>query len=357
MKKVTIKDIALKAGVSIGTVDRILHNRGKVNKDVSKRVTDIMNELGYRKNIIASTLAFNKKLTFAAILPNPEIDPYWAQPDTGINQAQKTVRDFGIQIKKYWFDLFDESTFINTYKNAIGESPNAILLAPIFAKESKKLIKVAKEKSIPIILINTYLDDDYPLSYIGQDSYQSGFLGGRLIQFGLEKNAQVMVLNLGERSINAQHLLKKEKGFNDFFRKNAKSIEVIKADFFDFDDSTKLKFFLKKKLKQFPNLKGIYVTTSRAYKLIEAFPEHETNIKIVGFDLLKQNINYLIQNKITFLINQHPVEQGYRGIISLFNHFVKKEAIEKTQFLPLDIVVVENYKFYLENTTISEIIA
>ncbi len=349
MKKVTIKDIALKAGVSIGTVDRVIHNRGKVNKDVSKRVTDIMNELGYRKNILASTLAFNKRRTIAAILPDPKMDPYWEQPDLGINQGQDAVRDFGIQVKKHWFNLFDVETFIDASKKAINEQPDAILLAPIFAKESKKLLKIAQEQKIPIILINTHLEDDYPLSYIGQDSYQSGYLGGRLIRFGLKKKAQVMILNLGERSKNAKHLLRKEQGFKDFFIKNAPKIEVFTANFIDFDNPKKLKSFLEQKLQEYPNLTGIYITTSRAYKVIDAFPKHSKKIKIVGFDLLKQNVDYLIQNKISFLINQHPVEQGYKGIMGLFKHLVMKEPIEKTQYLPLDIVVIENYKFYLEN--------
>ena len=40
IKKYTIKNIAEMAGVSKGTVDRVIHKRGKVSKNVLKKVTE-----------------------------------------------------------------------------------------------------------------------------------------------------------------------------------------------------------------------------------------------------------------------------------------------------------------------------
>ena len=44
-KTVRIKDIALKAGVSIGTVDRVLHNRGEVKAATKEKVLAIAKKL------------------------------------------------------------------------------------------------------------------------------------------------------------------------------------------------------------------------------------------------------------------------------------------------------------------------
>lgn len=57
----TIKEIAEKAGVSIGTVDRVLHNRGMVNAQTKERVETVMKELNYRPNQVAQGLAVMKK--------------------------------------------------------------------------------------------------------------------------------------------------------------------------------------------------------------------------------------------------------------------------------------------------------
>jgi LacI family transcriptional regulator len=70
-------------------------------------------------------------------------------------------------------------------------------------------------------------------------------------------------------------------------------------------------------------------------------------INIVGFDLVEPNLYHLRNNDIDFLINQNPVQQGFLGMMNLFNHLVKKQAVEKIQYLPLDIVVTENVDYYL----------
>ena len=46
----TIKEIAEKAGVSRGTVDRALNNRGRINPEVAERVRSIAREMGYQSN-------------------------------------------------------------------------------------------------------------------------------------------------------------------------------------------------------------------------------------------------------------------------------------------------------------------
>ena len=57
---IRIKDIAERAGCSIGTVDRVIHNRGKVSAPVKKRVLEIIKELDYKPNVNARVLARQK---------------------------------------------------------------------------------------------------------------------------------------------------------------------------------------------------------------------------------------------------------------------------------------------------------
>ena len=56
-KHIRIKDIAEKAGCSIGTVDRVIHKRGKVSPEVRERIEAIMKELDYRPDLNARALA------------------------------------------------------------------------------------------------------------------------------------------------------------------------------------------------------------------------------------------------------------------------------------------------------------
>jgi LacI family transcriptional regulator len=349
-KPIRIKDIAAKAGVSTGTVDRVLHKRGNVSKKAQEKVLKVMGELGYERNIIASALAYNKTFKIAALLPDSKTDSYWEGPHSGVQSALKSVQHYGVIGVIYLFDLFDPISFLEKADEIIEDNPDAILFPPMFTKEAKILLAKCKEKGIPNVMINTRIENDDSLCYIGQDSYQSGVLAARLLNFGLDNNSAVIVLNLEKGSYNAQHLIDKENGFRDYFKNLSKSkIQVEKYDFEYFDDDEKMKKFVDNILVQHPNLVGIFVTNSRAYRLARAIsPSQLDHVKIVGFDLVQPNLDLLENNKINFLINQNSVQQGYRGVMNLFNHFLLKEEVEKTQYLPLDIVVLENYSYYLQ---------
>ena len=59
---VTIKNIAELANVSIGTVDRVIHNRGEFSLKTEEKVRKVIKELNYKPNVIARSLVTKKKL-------------------------------------------------------------------------------------------------------------------------------------------------------------------------------------------------------------------------------------------------------------------------------------------------------
>ena len=65
---VTIKDIAKRAGVSRGTVDRVLNNRPGVNPETEARVRALIEEMGYRPNMAGQMLAVKKRRLHLAFL-------------------------------------------------------------------------------------------------------------------------------------------------------------------------------------------------------------------------------------------------------------------------------------------------
>ena len=359
-QRITIKDIAEKASVSTGTVDRVIHNRGNVAPKVKERVLAVMEELGYKRNIIASTLAYNRLFRIAVILPDYKQDPYWEQPKKGIDKAVEIVQHYRVAVKSYYFDLFKPSSFIQKCNEMWEDkdTPDAVLFVPIFLKESKFLLEECKKKGIPNVMINTNISNIDSLCYIGQDSYQSGVLGARLLNSVANENGTVLFLNLAKGSTNAQHLIDKEQGFRDYFEQNTeRGIKVIKGVFEEFSDLKKLKAFLKMNLEIYPELTGIFVTTSRAYMIIDCLSDEDAQrIKIVGFDLIEPNLNHLKTNKLNFLINQNPIQQGFLGIMNIVKHLILKKPVDRLQHLPLDIVVNENVAYYLNQELHSEIL-
>ena len=92
--RIRIKDIAQMAGVSVGTVDRVLHSRSGVSESSRIKVEEILKKLNYQPNMYASALAYNKSYTFYLLLPKHESEAYWEEIEEGARKCEDTRRDF-----------------------------------------------------------------------------------------------------------------------------------------------------------------------------------------------------------------------------------------------------------------------
>lgn len=82
----TIKDIARMAGVSAGTVDRVLHNRGDVSPQSKAKVQKVLDEIHYQPNVFAIGLAAKKKYSFVCLIPYYIEHDYWHSVVGGIER-------------------------------------------------------------------------------------------------------------------------------------------------------------------------------------------------------------------------------------------------------------------------------
>ncbi len=349
-KRVTIKDIAQQAGVSVGTVDRVIHERGRVSAEVKAKVLQVMQALDFEPNLIASTLAFNRAIQIGVLMPQLHSDPYWDLPLLGMRRAQQSVKHYGVGLVEQMFDLFSPQDFKRSALALINQKPDALVFPPIFLKESLELLDHCAEVEVPTILVNTDVEHPQVMSYIGQDSYQSGVLAGKLLSMAMNGAGKVLLLNLDKETLNAKHLMDKELGLRHFLeQKDKNSFTVLRQDVEDFDNPERLDGLLKLLLQQYVDIKTVFVTNSRAYKLVEAIQEHaQPHLNILGFDLLPNNLHFLQMGKIDFLINQNASYQGYLAIKNLTDYFIFKKQLPRVQHLPLDIVVAENAAYYLQ---------
>lgn len=349
-KIVRIKDIAERAGTSKGTVDRVLHNRGRVADDVRERILGIIKELNYEPNRIAQSLKLQKTVNIVVLIPDPGEDSYWEAPLNGIDKAEKELRQYGIHVTRFIFNPHDEQSFISKAHEATRENPDGVLIAPIFYKEALPFFNHWKNLAIPYVLFNTQIESVEPLCYIGQDSYRSGSLAAKILSFGLPQPCTVLVLHINEDIPNSAHLITKEEGFRDYFALNGRvgQFQVLSRNI-NFLEGGVIDVHLQEIINKESDIGAIYVTNSKAFE-VAAYLERtgEKSIKLVGYDLLTPNLDYLNKGTIQFLINQNPLGQGYWGIHQLANHLIFKQEVAPIKFLPLDIITKENLDYYLD---------
>lgn len=350
-KNVRIKDIAQLAGVSVGTVDRVLHNRGRVSEEALKKVMSVLEQIDYKPNLIARTLGANKTYRIAALIPNPDQDPYWASSKSGISQAEAEWLRYGVTVQPYFFNLYNKDSFKEVAEAVTAAQPDGILVAPIFYHETLPFFEQFKAKGIPYVLFNTNIPEVKPLSFIGQNLFQSGKLGAELMYLSQNGEAGMLaVLHISEDLDNSVHLAEKEKGFREYFEeKNHPGFEVRTLNLYNPKDAN-FEQQISALINE-PQLKGIFVSTSKGTSVIASIldRDHKENIKLIGYDMLDENIRYMKKGVINFLINQNPKRQAFLGINHLVGHLILKKESPDNDLLPLEIISKENLDSYLSS--------
>ena len=343
-KKYTIKDIAKMAGVSKGTVDRVLHNRGKVSPTALDKINEVLNVINYEPNLIARNLKNNKVYRICVLLPDPEIDPYWLPCVSGIQDAIKEFKAYSVVIETHYFNPESKKSFLSANETIIKKTPDAVLLAPLFHKETLEVVKQYDELNIIVNTFNNQVESDSIKSFVGQDLYKSGRVAASLMNLILT-SGQIAIIHIDESLKNAVHMQEKEKGFRNYFdEKKISDFSLTTLKLKHPNIETKFSAFLDEN----PNLSGIFITTSKAYQIasILSFLK-DKKIAIIGYDLIEKNVNYLNQGLVHFLIHQNQKRQVYLGISTLVDHFLFHKEIPSTILLPIDIINVENASFYV----------
>ena len=304
--------------------------------------------MDYQPNILASTLASKKSEKFATLLPQPlSADGYWNKPFVGVKKRIVELKQYGVQIQPFTFTQSDSKSFVIEAKKALKFQPDGIVFAPFFKKESLTFIAELKEKNIPFVFIDSERNDAGQLSYIGQNSYQSGLVSGKLLDIILPEG-NILIIHFAKSLDNINHLAQREKGFYDWFNKKEDTNHKLFTTEVANTETEDWMIKVVDKIKT-QKIKGIFVTNSKVHfvgKLVEKFGF--TDLKIIGHDLLKENKEYLVKDIVQFLICQRPEEQGYNAINKLFRKVVQKRTISKKNYTSIDIVTKENVDYYKE---------
>lgn len=344
VKKITIKEIAEKANVSPGTVDRVLHNRGEVSQKTRDKILKIIRDGNYEPNIFARNLVLNKTYSVAALLPQHDEGDYWASQTKGIQQSDQELKAFGIHTSFYYFNESNASSFEKEALRLLSENPDAVVLAPVIFHKATWFAALCAQRGIPFVIIDSDIPSVQKLAFIGQNAFQSGHLAAKLLDYGGE-NKTLHLVTITKLSDNNDILNQRKEGFMAYFerRKNKAVIEVRELHAEDRKFDASVKHFIDDVM---PGDK-IFVPNSKVHNIAsELKKQHKaTTVALVGYDLIPKNIEYLHDNTIDFLINQKPELQGYQGLQLLYKHLVLKQEVPGTVFMPLEIVTEENINY------------
>lgn len=309
----------------------------------------IIKKADFHPDVLASALASKKKIRFLVLTPEFNDDSsFWKAPLSGIKKAIAEISHFGVEITFLHFDQFESKSFQRQARKVIRLKPDGVLLAPVQYQQSVELVKSCIENDIPCVFINSNIEKLNYLSYIGQDAIQSGYLAGKLMSLGFPADGEILVVNISRQIVNHRHIQKRNSGFENYYHDHPELNVHINTINIENTDQDYINRSLDKVFSSTGNIHGIFVPTSRVFKVAVYLNARKKKVRLIGYDLIEENIPFLENETIDFLISQKPVDQGYYGIMALVNHLVLKKENRKNMFLPIDIITKENLNYYLE---------
>lgn len=322
----TIKDVAKKAGVGVGTVSRVLNEHPSVSDDIREKVLKVIEELDYKPNAIARSLKIKSTQTIGVIIPDIS-SAFYPEIVRGIEDVAKEYK-YNIILLNTDLSREKEKEALNILKE---KKADGILF--ISNTVNEKLKQEFKKTDIPIVLISTE-DDKGEFYSVTIDNEKAAYDATiYLIKLGHKKIAmlagEIDDPNAGIPRIN---------GYKKALLENNIKIDEDYIFYGDYKFKSGFKNMLKiLKLKDMPT--AIFAASdTMAVGAVSCAMQHGFNVpkdfSIIGFDGLEL-AEYFYPPITT--VKQPRYEMGAKGIEMLIS-LINKEKVDKKVLLDYEII-------------------
>ncbi|OOB77015.1 MAG: LacI family transcriptional regulator [Epulopiscium sp. Nuni2H_MBin003] len=327
--KVTIQSVADLAGVSRGTVDRVLNNRTNVSKKTYAKVLQALEETGYmlprdahEKSI---RLSHFSPIKLGVILP--AWTGYFKQEVLkGVNQAQQELQDFYVNILIEQCESDTPLECIDKIDKLVKKGIKGLSICTFTAMDIVNKINDLVSSDIPVITFNSDLPTTNRSAFCGQDYTKSGKIAAELMSKCINPTSNIIAC-VGNLEFEG-HRERLEGFIEHITMLGYKEEQLIILETFNSYSVTFKK--LSTALSTIPNIGGIYMANRSVSGCADAIKEHANCSipKIICHDTPISTQNLLKNGQIDFTISQDLVNQGYMPLIMLRNYLQKNIPIQ-----------------------------
>lgn len=345
---VTINDVALAAGVSKGTVDRVLHDRGEVSRKSRDKVLRAIEELGFSPNIYASLLASPKDRLIQCLIPEFSEGEFWSLADKGIREAAKIVSRYGVRVETVTYDQYDAESFRKACSRILECAPSGVIVAPMFGSVTLSFVKELSEAGIPYIYVDSKLEEDGYLAYFGMQMYRSGYLCAHILTDGRSVPDTVHVVRIArDKAGLSDPTAMRRAGFMDYMSCNFPDVRIENV-FIDPNDSCSIDSRLDAAFGSSSGPKFIVMFNSRVHLVADYIGRRGVrDFRVVGFDVLEKNLAALRDGRVQVLIAQHMDKQLVAAVSSLTDYLLLGDKVMKRDnYAQMDILNICNCDYY-----------
>lgn len=336
----TIKEIADLAGVSRGTVDRVLNKRGSVNPQTAEKVLEIAQALDYKPNRAGLVLAAQKKNLKLGVILFGEGNPFFDEVIDGIRHKEEELACYNcsVSIKRVAVDTDEQIRAIDEF---LKEGINGIAISPTNDRHLAAKIDELHDRGIPVVALNTDIKDCKRLAFVGSNYYQSGATAAGLmrlmakgddVRIGIIAGSSEILCHT-ERIAGFKHAIEKYDHINV-----VDTIMNHDDDFVSYDMTSQL-------LKSHPEINALFFAAGGVYGGCRSVIAQDRSdaMTIITFDQVATTKEMIRKNVISATICQEPFIQGSKPLDILFTYLATGELPEQEyNYTAVDIRIKEN---------------
>jgi LacI family transcriptional regulator len=339
-----IREIAKSLGISIGTVDRALHNRPGINEQTRRRILQRAKALGYRPNLAARFLVSQKQLRIGVNLPR-EIASFFDLVREGIQDAVRSVETSDVRVihRSYPGPLDGEEKAL---AEALADDLHGLIVVPHQPVTLAPLLKKAAERGLPVVCVNTDAPEVEHLVTVCVDSLTTGSLAGELMGRFLAGKGRVMVVT-GQLSTidHAQKVTGFRRAVSQMWP-DLRVDAVIEAH----DNEREAYEKSRQVLTSTPDIGGVYVSTVNSIPVLRAIEDVGLagRATVITSDLFPALGPYIESGRVAATMYQRPSMQGQLAFQALYKFLVDGVRPRPVIRMAPHIVMKGNLKLFMD---------
>lgn len=338
--RVTIRQIADKAQVSRGTVDRVIHGRYGVDPEIRARVLGIMEELDYTPNAMARALKGSRNpIRIGSIMPS-SANPFYVDIRAGIDEASRYYEQYGVEVVKLEMECSTADCLIQSIDHLEAEGVRGMMLVPIADDQARERINRLPD-TIPVVTYNSDITGTKRLCFVGNDHLAAGRVAGQLMGLLLPDRGNVLLV-ISQQGFLAH--VERVTGFRTALDKLKPGIRYVGPEY-TYERESIAYDVVSRAIAADKDLVGIYVAGGGQQAAAQALADSPRagRIRMICHDLLPKTVEFVKSGVVDFTLGQEPFLQGYMPIEILYEyHMFDRAPLMDKLLTRIDIRVRDN---------------
>ncbi|HZO84979.1 MAG TPA: substrate-binding domain-containing protein, partial [Verrucomicrobiae bacterium] len=254
-----------------------------------------------------------------AVIPKGTSHEFWKSIHAGAIKAERELSVGNTKVNVNWKGPLredDRDQQISVVENFTVRRAHGIVLAPLDRQALIAPVESALRAKIPVVIIDSGLSSDKPLSYIATDNFKGGQLAAEHLGKLLNGQGKVILLRYQVGSASTEQ---REAGFLDVMKSKFPNIQLLSTDQYSGATRDSAYQAAQNLLNRFSReVNGIFapcepVTVGMMLALRDAGKAGGA-VKYVGFDAGTQSVEGLKKGDVQGLVVQNPMQMGYLGV-------------------------------------------